>query len=145
MFLLDTNILSEWMKPSPDLRLLAWLDAQPARKLYLPAVAKAEIESGIALLPDGKRKAALQRAARVIIDEFSSRCLPLDCETTVAYAKILSQSKTAGRPMSVEDAQIAAIAYQNALKLVTRNVRGFDFLTNLQLVNPWQSSSAQPD
>jgi predicted nucleic acid-binding protein len=63
------------------------------------------------MLPDGKRKAALQRAARVVMDEFSSRCLPLDCETAVAYAKILSQCKTVGRPMSVEDAQKAAIAY----------------------------------
>jgi hypothetical protein len=145
MFLLDTNVVSEWMKPSPDQRVIAWLDAQPAKHLYLPAVAKAEIESGIALLPDGKRKAALQRAAQVVIDEFSSRCLPLDCETTTAYAKLLSQAKIAGRPMSVEDAQIAAIACQNSLKLVTRNVLDFDFLTDLHLLNPWQDACAQPD
>ncbi len=144
MFLLDTNVISEWMKPSPDRHVIAWLDAQPAKHLYLPAVAKAEIESGIALLPDGKRKIALQRAAQVVIQAFSSRCLALDCATTVAYAEIQSQSKIAGRPMSVEDAQIAAIAYGNSLALVTRNVADFDFLTDLQLLNPWQDDRTQP-
>ncbi|EIC21690.1 type II toxin-antitoxin system VapC family toxin [Thiorhodovibrio frisius] len=144
MFLLDINVVSEWMKPSPDQRVIEWLDAQPAKHLYFPAVVKAEIESGIALLPDGKRKAGLQRAAQVVIQEFSSRCLPLDCAATVAYAKIRSQSKIAGRPMSVEDAQIAAIASENSLALVTRNVADFDFLADLRLVNPWQDDRAQP-
>ena len=144
MFLLDTNVISEWMKPSPDRRVIAWLDAQPAKHLYMPAVAKAEIESGIALLPDGKRKTALRRAAQVVIQAFSSRCLPLDCATTVAYAEIQSQSKVAGRPMSVEDAQIAAIAYQHSLVLVTRNVTDFDLLADLHLLNPWQDDLTQP-
>jgi len=138
MILLDTNVISEWMKPSPDPRVIAWLDDRPAGHLFLPSVAKAEIESGIALLPDGKRKTSLLRAAEAIFDEFSARCLPLDCETAVEYAKILSFSKRAGRPISVEDAQIAAIARQNSLKLTTRNVSDFDFLNDLDLINPWQ-------
>jgi predicted nucleic acid-binding protein len=145
MFLLDTNVVSEWMTRSPDRRVIAWLDAQPAKHLYMPAVAKAEIESGIALLPDGKRKTALQRAAQVVIQAFSSRCLPLDCAATVAYAEIQSQSKIAGRPMSVEDAQIAAIAYEHSLTLVTRNVADFDFLSGLDLLDPWHEVCAQPD
>ncbi len=143
MFLLDTNVIAEWMKPSPDRRVIAWLDTQPAKHLYLTAVARAEIESAIALLPEGKRKTALQRATQVVTQAFSSRCLPLDCASTVAYAKIQSQSKIAGRPMSVEDAQIAAIADENSLVLVTRNVADFDFLSDLQLLNPWQDDRTQ--
>ncbi len=137
MILLDTNVISEWMKPLPDPRVIAWLDDQPARHLFLPSVAKAEIESGIALLPDGKRKTALRRAAEAVFDEFSVRCLPLDCEAAVEYARILSLSKRAGRPISVEDAQIAAIARRNSLKLTTRNVSDFNFLNDLDLINPW--------
>ncbi len=138
MILLDTNVISEWMKPSPDPRVIAWLDDQPASHLFLPSVAKAEIESGIALLPDGKRRTALRRAAEAIFDEFSARCLPLDCEAAIEYAKILSLSKRAGRPISVEDAQIAAIAYRKSLRLSTRNVADFNFLNDLDLINPWQ-------
>lgn len=141
MILLDTNVISEWMKPLPDPRVIAWLDARPASHLFLPSVAKAEIESGIALLPDGKRKTALQRAAQVVFDEFSGRCLPLDCGTTVEYAAILSLAKRAGHPISVEDAQIAAIACRNSLKLATRNVSAFDCLKDLDLIDPWQEKA----
>jgi hypothetical protein len=66
MILLDTNVISEWMRPAPDSRVIAWLDGWPVGQLFVPAIAKAEIEAGIALLPEGKRRAALNQAAEVI-------------------------------------------------------------------------------
>ena len=138
MILLDTNVLSEWMRPAPAPAVIAWLDRQPDANLFLPVVAQAEIETGIACLPEGRRKASLTLTARVILDAFADRCLALDCNTTIHYARILARSRASGRPISVEDAQIAAIATANGLTLATRNIRDFEFLDGLKLLNPWQ-------
>ena len=137
MILLDTNILSEWMRPAPDPVVITWLDRQPEKDLFLPAIAKAEIETGIARLPEGRRKTSLALSAQVILDSFADRCLALDCAATIHYAQALALSKTFGRPMAVEDAQIAAIAVANGLTLATRNTSDFDFLDTLSLLNPW--------
>lgn len=138
MILLDTNVISEWMRTAPDPRVLAWLDAQPADALFVSAIAKAEIEAGIALLPEGKRRTALQRSAELIFDELSGRCLALDCDSTAEYARILSLCRRAGRPISVEDAQIAAIACRHSMNLATRNTSDFDCLSGLELIDPWR-------
>ena len=137
MILLDTNIISELMRPKPNSAVIEWLDEQFSHELFLPAIVKAEIEMGIAILDDGKRKRALLQAAELIFLSFTKRCLAFDCETATHYAKIIAFTKKQGRPMSVEDAQIAAIAIQNSALLATRNINDFDFLGNLDLVNPW--------
>ena len=137
MILLDTNIISELMRPKPNLAVIEWLDEQFSYELFLPAIVKAEIEMGIAILDDGKRKQALLQAAELVFMNFTNRCIPFDGETATHYAKIIAISKEQGRPMSVEDAQISAIAIQNSALLATRNITDFDFLENLNLVNPW--------
>ena len=137
MILLDTNIISELMRPKPNAAVIEWLDEQFSHELFLPAIVKAEIEMGIAILDNGKRKQALLQAAELIFMSFTNRCLPFDGETATHYAKIIAFTKEQGRPMSVEDAQIAAIAVQNSALLATRNTSDFDFLENLNLVNPW--------
>jgi len=137
MILLDTNIISELMRPKPNSAVIEWLDEQFSRELFLPAIVKAEIEMGIAILDNGKRKQALLQAAELIFASFTDRCLPFDGETATQYAKIIAFTKEQGRPMSVEDAQIAAIAVQNSALLATRNTSDFDFLEKLDLVNPW--------
>jgi len=137
MILLDTNIISELMRPKPNVAVIEWLDEQFSDELFLSAIVKAEIEMGIAILDNGKRKQALLQAAELIFTSFTNRCLPFDGETATHYAKIIAFTKKQGRPMSVEDAQIAAIAVQNAALLATRNTSDFDFLEKLNLVNPW--------
>ncbi len=137
MILLDTNIISELMRPRPSSVVIEWLDDQFSRELYLPAIVKAEIEMGIAILDNGKRKQGLLQAAELIFTSFTNRCLPFDSETATHYARIIAFTKEQGRPMSVEDAQIAAIAVQHSALLATRNTSDFDFLENLNLVNPW--------
>lgn len=138
MILLDTNIISELMRSTPVPAVIEWLDDQAANELFIPAIVKAEIETGIAILEMGKRKQSLQKAAELIFINFSNRCLPFDGKTAGYYANILAFAKKQGRPISVEDAQIAAIALQHSALLATRNITDFDFLDNLSIINPWQ-------
>jgi toxin FitB len=137
MILLDTNVLSELMKSVPEQGVLDWLDGVPPSECYISATTKAEIELGIALLPDGKRKLNLRAAAKLMFDEFPDRCLSFDCISATNYAIIIAERSGIGRPMSVEDAQIAAIALTNDLSLATRNTRDFEFIDGLTLINPW--------
>ncbi|WP_020558529.1 type II toxin-antitoxin system VapC family toxin [Thiofilum flexile] len=137
MFLLDTNVLSELMKLHPEPKVMEWIDAQLESDLYFCAISKGEIEWGIALLPEGKRKHALAEVALQVFILFEGRCLAYSCEVSPFYRDIAITAKQLGRPMSVEDGMIAAIAQANNAVLVTRNEVDFDFLPNLTLVNPW--------
>ncbi len=140
MLLLDTNVLSEFMRPQPADVVVAWLDAQPAAQLYTCAVSRAEIELGLARMPVGKRQAALVQAAQGMFeDDFAGQCLPFDEAAASAYACIVAARTRAGRPIGVEDAQIAAIARVRGLRLATRNVPDFLNIEGLTVVDPWQA------
>ena len=136
--LLDTNILSELMRPSPFPAVVEWLDAQPAEQLFISAVTQAEIELGLALLPEGRRKNELLQAAKEIFSLFDGRNLPFDAAAAQEYALIVAARVKAGRPVSVEDAQIAAVARANNLRLVTRNSKDFELIDGLIVINPWE-------
>lgn len=140
MMLLDTNVLSECMRRSPSAQVVAWLDAQAAERLWVCAISRAEIELGIALLADGQRKLALRTAAEAMFaEDFGGRCLPFDAQAASHYAAIVSSRMRLGRPISVEDAQIAAIALVHGMTLATRNARDFEEIEGLSVVDPWQS------
>ncbi len=145
MLVLDTNVLSEIMRPSPEPRVLQWLDKQQKSQIWLTSITCAEILAGIARLPDGKRKSGLQQAAQhMLVEEFSSRILAFDQLAAIHYAEVLTQRSRAGKPISMADAQIAAMCKSAALTitgtqsvcLATRNEKDFDNL-NLSLLNPW--------
>lgn len=139
MILLDTNVLSEFMRPAPAAQVVVWLDAQASEQVWVCAVTRAEIELGLALLPDGQRKLGLQMAAKAMFaEEFVGRCLPFDEQAATCYASIVASRTRLGRPISVEDAQIAAIALAHSLCLATRNERDFELIEGLSVVNPWQ-------
>ena len=139
MILLDTNVLSEFMRPAPAAQVVAWLDAKASEQVWVCAVTRAEIELGVALLPDGQRKLGLQMAARAMFfEDFAGRCLPFDEQAAVCYADIVASRTRLGRPISVEDAQIAAIALAHGLSLATRNERDFELIEGLSVLNPWQ-------
>ncbi len=138
MILLDTNVLSEMMRGVPEPRVLAWLDQRPDTDFWVSAVTVAEIGLGIALLPKGRRKATLaDLAASMFEEDFFGRCLSFDQEAAAVYACIVSSRMGMGRPISVEDAQIAAIAVTNRLVLATRNIGDFEKIKELTIVNPW--------
>lgn len=138
MILLDTNVVSEMMKAVPEPDVVRWLDHQVVMNVFISSITKAEIELGIGLLPGGKRKKALEDAAADMFDEFESRCLAFDCSVSTCYSRIVAQNSRLGRPISVEDAQIAAIAISHDCPLATRNTRDFDSIAELKLINPWQ-------
>jgi predicted nucleic acid-binding protein len=140
VILLDTNVLSELMRPSPEAQVLSWLDSRPAADFWISAVTVAEISLGIALLPDGKRRKILAELAfQMFQEDFVGRCLPFDQEAAMVHATIVAARMHMGRPISVEDAQIAAIAVSGRLALATRNVGDFAGITGLRVVNPWQA------
>jgi predicted nucleic acid-binding protein len=141
MILLDTNILSELMRREPQAAVVTWLDAQPRKQLCLSAVTRAEIELGVAVLPEGLRKQTLREAADRVFKAFTGRCLPFDEAAAARYGEIVAHRLRAGRPICVEDAQIAATALVGGLVLATRNVRDFDGIEGLALVDPFSQQA----
>ena len=137
MILLDTNVVSELMKATPNLNVVQWLDDQIATEVFISSITKSEIELGIALLPHGKRKKALSEAASAMFNEFETRCLAFDCPTSNLYAQIVAENTRSGKPISIEDAQIASIAIFNDCLLVTRNIRDFEQINQIKIFNPW--------
>jgi len=143
MILLDTNVLSEFMRPQPSPRLVSWMDELPAGEAYTSAISRAEIELGLALMPGSPRQEALAEAARAMFEEdFAGRCLPFDDGAARHYGRIVSARIRAGRPISLEDAQIAAIALAHRMTLATRNAADFELIVGLDVVNPWGSGAS---
>lgn len=139
-FLIDTNVLSELMRPSPAQQVLDWFAAQTPSQLHTSVVTYAEVLAGIALLAAGKRRDALALAATQMFEEdFAGRCLDFGGLAVGHYASVRATRQQLGRPIDTADAQIAAIALAANLKLVTRNTKDFEGIDNLMLVNPWQS------
>lgn len=137
MILLDTNVLSELMKKSPDKNVVQNIDHFTADLTYISAITHAEIMQGVTLLDEGKRKQKLLKTAKQVLESYTQNTLPFDKESSPFYARIIQQRTHAGRPIDFPDAQIAAIALQNDLQLFTRNVKDFECIDGLQLTNPW--------
>lgn len=137
MILLDTNVLSECLRPQPDGAVLNWLSRQPRASLFTATMVEAELLYGVQLLPEGDRKVQLLRAIQAIFNEdFAGRVLSLDREAAQAYAVIASARKKAGKPISQMDAMIASVAQTRGATLATRNTK--DFVDcGIELVNPW--------
>jgi hypothetical protein len=138
MILLDTNVLSELMKPTPDGSVVAWLASQPATGVYTTSITQAEILHGVGLLPAGKRRTAIEAAAEAMFrDDFAGRILPFGSDAAPLYARIAIERRRAGRPVSHFDAQIAAIARLAGAIIATRNVADFEGC-GVKVTDPWQ-------
>jgi len=137
MIVLDTNVVSELMKPAPAGSVAEWVAAQPAASLFTTSITQAEILHGIMLLPSGRRRAAVEAAAEEMFkDEFGGRILPFGSDAAEPYARIAADRRRAGRPISQFDAQIAAIARSTGSALATRNVMDFEGC-GVKLIDPW--------
>ncbi|TSE19495.1 Toxin FitB [Tepidimonas alkaliphilus] len=142
MILLDTNVLSEVMRPQPSETVMASAGLPVARTGLGLAISRAEIMLGLELMPAGRRQAALAQAAEALFtQDFAGRCLPFDEQAALHYAAIVAQRTRAGRPISTEDAQIAAIARQHGLTRATRNEADFQGVAGLTVINPWQAGA----
>jgi predicted nucleic acid-binding protein len=139
MIFLDTNVLSELMRPEPDTRVLGWMDGLRRSDTGLTAISVAEILYGIGSLPEGKKKHQLLEAAATMFDEdFSDRIYGFDQRAAVEYADIVLQRDRMGAPISMPDAQIAAICRVLGADLATRNTKDFEN-TGLLLIDPWEA------
>ncbi len=136
MIIVDTNVLSEEMKPVPAASVLAWFRRQNAVDLFTTAVCQAEILVGLAMLPDGRRKLDLDATARSVLGLFVGRILPFDSAAASAYAEIVAARQRIGRPINDFDAQIAAIARSRDMALATRNGSDFEGI-GLHIIDPW--------
>ncbi|MCX7172377.1 MAG: type II toxin-antitoxin system VapC family toxin [Proteobacteria bacterium] len=137
--LLDTNVLSELMRPKPATEVLAWFSQQQDATFFVSAITRAEILLGIALLPAGKRRDNLALAADQMFDEdFDGKTLPFDGNSAAEYALLVAAGTQHGHSISTEDGQIAAIALNHELSLATRNGKDFKGIKGLTVVNPWQ-------
>ncbi len=137
IIVLDTNVISELMRDNPDQLVVDWLDTQPSNSLYISSITEAEILTGIALLPDGRRKNKLfELADDVFTFLFTGRVLAFDSNAASTYAEIFAKRQTLGKPISQADCQIAAIALSQEATIATRNVTDFEGI-EVNLINPW--------
>ena len=140
MIILDTNVLSALMRKAPDAAVVAWLDSQPAESIWITSVTLFEARLGLALLPDGKRRAALVSAfARLLEEDLENRVVDFDAGAAIEAAELAAQRQRAGRPVDIRDTQIAGIALARRATLATRNARHFADLT-INVVDPWHAS-----
>lgn len=137
MIILDTNVLSEVLRPAPERRVMEWLAARPAASLFTTAIIQAEILYGIAILETGRRREALAAAASAMFaEDFAGRVLPFDQESASAFAAIAAERRRVGAPISQLDAQIAAISRSRGAALATRNLRDFADC-GIDTIDPW--------
>ena len=137
MIIVDTNVISEMMRSAPARKVMNWFGANPSSRLYVTTITVAEVLTGVALLPRGKRRDQLDLAARSMFDQdFDDRCLSFDALAAGRYATIFAARQRAGRPIAAMDAQIAAIAQSRGASLATRNVGDFE-ACGIEVIDPW--------
>ena len=136
-YLLDTNVVSEWVKPRPDPGVIAWLAEADEDRVCLSVITLAEIRHGIDCLADGDRRRRLDVWLRDELPQrFEGRILDIDSRTADAWGRLMASRQAAGRPMSVMDGFIAATANVHGLTLITRNQKHFSAAVG-KIINPW--------
>jgi predicted nucleic acid-binding protein len=140
MIILDTNVLSELMRPTPHPRVVAWTAKQSATELFTTSITEAEIFYGLELLAKGKRREGLLAAAEAMFaEDLAGRVLGFESDAARAFSRIAAHRRALGRPISHADAEIAAIAQVRGAKLATRNIADFEDC-GLAAVDPWNGS-----
>lgn len=139
MILIDTNVISEPLRVTPEPRVVEWLDNQPLETLYLSVITVAELRYGVARLPAGKRRDSLrERLETQVLPAFAGRILSFDLAATQAYADLMSKAQTAGLAIGLNDGYIAAIATVNGMTVATRDKAPFD-AAGVSVINPWSA------
>ncbi len=139
MIVLDTNVVSELMRPHPAGQVVDWVGRQPALRLYTSSISEAELRYGVEVLSEGTRRRALQAAVDGLLrEDFAGRILPFDSDAARAYALIAAARRAAGRPISQPDCQIAGIARSVGATVATRDTGGFEGC-GVRVVNPWSN------
>ena len=137
-YLLDTCVISELVKPNPDLNVVNWLQATPTERLFLSVITIGEIRKGLIKLPDSKRKDLFTNWLNSLLEDYQTRIITIDLAVAENWGIIQGKSEIKGMTMPAIDSLIAAIAYTHNLILVTRNVADFES-SGLPIENPWIS------
>jgi len=140
MIVLDTNVVSETLKPQPDPSVLAWLDSQLAETLHLSSVTVAELAFCVAVLPTGKRRDRLTTAVDGLIGLYQGRILPFDEEAARAYAALAVTARARARGFPVPDGYIAATAASRSFIVASRDASAFE-ACGLEAINPWTANA----
>ena len=139
MLILDTNVVSELMRPAPNSAIASWVAERATSSVFLTAVTEAELRLGLAIMPPGKRRNELVAGLeRMLMTGFANRILPFDSSAARAYARIAAARRRRGRPPAQADCQIAAIARARSMAVATRNVRHFEDM-GIDVFNPWDA------
>ncbi len=138
MIIADTNVVSEFMRDSPDRAVLAWAQGLGPADLTICVVTVEEIERGLGRLPAGRRRADLEQRWRRLVDTFAEAVAVYDLPAARQTAEILVTAEASGRPMSLADAQIAGICLAGRYELATRNISDFSATPGLTIVNPFE-------
>ena len=136
MIVLDTNVVSEAMKPEPHPAVMAWLNALAAPTLYLSSVTLAELLFGIAALPAGRRKDLLSQALEGLLRLFRDRVLPFDTDAARHYAELAVTARAGGRGFPTPDGYIAAIAASRGFMVASRDTAPYE-AARVSVINPW--------
>ncbi|MFX4300561.1 type II toxin-antitoxin system VapC family toxin [Sulfitobacter sp. EhC04] len=140
MIILDTNVISELLRPAPEPKVEHWLSAQDGLNVYLTSISEAELRYGLAIMGNGKRRAALVDAVdRILREDLAGRILPFDSDAAQSYATIAAARRSAGRPIAQADCQIASIAHFRGASVATRNTSDFEGC-EIDLINPWTAA-----
>lgn len=137
MVLLDTNVVSELMRPAPSAAVVSWVAGRAAADLFFSAVGEAELRYGVAVMPTGRRRDRIASEIEAMLrDDFEGRILSFDSRAARAFAEIASARRACGRPAPQADCQIAAIALSRGMAMATRNVRDFEEM-GVKIMDPW--------
>ena len=136
MILLDTNVVSDIVKPRPNPKVQAWIDAHNSSSLWISAITVAELHLGIELMPDGRKKSELRLAIDRAIHLFGQQCAPFDALAANEFARIVARRRQIGRPIEALDAQIAAVAMTTGFALATLDRKGFEEIDGLKVIDP---------
>jgi|SRR5215510_105986 len=140
MIILDTNVISELMRPAPSPVVASWVAKQPAQELFTTSITEAEIFYGIELLSKSKRREGLLAAAEAMFaEDFAGRIFGFESDAARAFSRIAAHRRQVGKPITHADAQIAAIAQVRGAKIATRNVADFNDC-GLDIVDPWNGA-----
>jgi toxin FitB len=135
-FLLDTNAVSEWVKPRPNPGLIGWMESADEDRIFISVVSLAELRYGVERMAAGSRRSRLEQWLQHELPlRFEDRILPVDANVAEAWGRTVSRSEAVGRPIGAMDAFLAATAETHRLTLVTRNVSDFPLLK--PVLNPW--------
>jgi predicted nucleic acid-binding protein len=139
MIILDSNVLSELMRPQPEARVIAWLDRQPQTSIWTTSVTVLEIRFGLQIMPVGRRRSIYTQGFEGLLKEMDHRIVPFDTEAAEHASELMASRKMQGRPRELRDTMIAGIVLARRATLATRNISHFDDVP-AALVDPWAAN-----